>query len=151
MIKPITRKNEKVASQEAERKEAEIRNKEFFAQDEVEYEVHVENTGNIEITMDVTDHFTQNPEYFTVPVLKDVKFTGKGTWNNKGKDDKVANITLNVGEKATEGVGVSNLVVNEMKRAKEYARLADNKGDIMDEMISIMKWTLIRMYSRVWT
>ena len=30
MIKPITRKNEKVASQEAERKEAEIRNKEFY-------------------------------------------------------------------------------------------------------------------------
>ena len=30
MIKPITRKNEKVATQEAERKEAEIRNKEFY-------------------------------------------------------------------------------------------------------------------------
>jgi len=39
----------------------------------------------------------------------------------------------------TDGVGVSNLVVNEMKRAKEYARLADNKDDIMEEMISIMK------------
>ena len=26
-----------------------------------------------------------------------------------------------------------------MKRAKEYARLADNKDDIMEEMISIMK------------
>ena len=30
MIKTITKKNEKVASQEAERKEAEIRNKEFY-------------------------------------------------------------------------------------------------------------------------
>ena len=39
----------------------------------------------------------------------------------------------------TDGIGVSNLVVNEMKRAKEYARLADNKDDIMEEMISIMK------------
>lgn len=37
-----------------------------------------------------------------------------------------------------EGIGVSNLVINEMKRAKEYARLADNKNDIMEEMISIM-------------
>ena len=39
----------------------------------------------------------------------------------------------------TEGIGVSNLVVNEMKRAKEYARLADNKDDVMEEMLSIMK------------
>ena len=38
----------------------------------------------------------------------------------------------------TDGLGVSNLVINEMKRAKEYARLADNKDDIMEEMISIM-------------
>ena len=55
----------------------------FFAQDEVEYEVHVENTGNVALTMDVSDQFTQNPEYFTVPKLKDVKFDGEGTWNNK--------------------------------------------------------------------
>lgn len=37
-----------------------------------------------------------------------------------------------------EGIGVANLVINEMKRAKEYARLADNKNDIMEEMLSIM-------------
>lgn len=57
----------------------------FFAQDEVEYEVHVENTGNIALTMDVSDQFTQNPEYFTEPQLKDVKFSGDGTWNNKAE------------------------------------------------------------------
>ena len=51
----------------------------FFAQDEVEYEVHVENTGNIALTMDVTDQFTQNPEYFTVPKLKDVKFESRAS------------------------------------------------------------------------
>lgn len=39
----------------------------------------------------------------------------------------------------SEGIGVSNLVINEMRRAKEYARLADNKSDIMEEMLSIMK------------
>lgn len=55
----------------------------FFAQDEVEYEVHVENTGNITLTMDVSDQFTQNPEYFTEPQLVDVKFSGEGVWNNK--------------------------------------------------------------------
>ena len=100
----------------------------FFAQDEVEYEVHVENTGNIEITMDVTDQFTQNPEYFTVPVLKDVKFTGKGTWNNKGKDDKVANITLNVGEKATV---TYTAVVND--EAKAYLAANAKDSDSLDE------------------
>ena len=100
----------------------------FFAQDEVEYEVHVENTGNIEITMDVTDQFTQNPEYFTVPVLKDVKFTGKGTWNNKGKDDKVANITLNVGEKAT--VTYTAVVKDE---AKAYLAAKAKDSDSLDE------------------
>jgi hypothetical protein len=100
----------------------------FFAKDEVEYEVHVENTGNIEITMDVTDQFTQNPEYFTVPVLKDVKFTGKGTWNNKGKDDKVANITLNVGEKAT--VTYTAVVKDE---AKAYLAAKAKDSDSLDE------------------
>ncbi|MBP3896850.1 MAG: VaFE repeat-containing surface-anchored protein, partial [Mogibacterium sp.] len=100
----------------------------FFAQDEVEYEVHIENTGNIEITMDVTDQFTQNPEYFTVPVLKDVKFTGKGTWNNKGKDDKVANITLNVGEKAT--VTYTAVVKDE---AKAYLAANAKDSDSLDE------------------
>ena len=100
----------------------------FFAQDEVEYEVHIENTGNIEITMDVTDQFTQNPEYFTVPVLKDVKFTGKGTWNNKGKDDKVANITLNVGEKATV---TYTAVVND--EAKAYLAANAKDSDSLDE------------------
>ena len=58
----------------------------FFRQDEVEYEVHVENTGNIPLTMDVTDKFTEHAEYFTVPVLRGVKFSGNGTWNNEGKD-----------------------------------------------------------------
>lgn len=38
----------------------------------------------------------------------------------------------------SDGIGVSNLVINEMRRAKEYARLADNKADIMDEMRSVM-------------
>ena len=55
----------------------------FFAQDEVEYEVHVENTGNNALPMDVFDQFTQNADYFTEPQLKDVKFSGEGTWNNK--------------------------------------------------------------------
>ena len=100
----------------------------FFAQDTVEYEVHVENTGNIALTMDVTDQFTQNPEYFTVPKLKDVKFTGEGKWNNKGKDEHVANITLEPGEKA---VVTYTAVVSDS--AKEYLAAAAKDSDSKDD------------------
>ena len=123
----------------------------FFAQDEVEYEVHVENTGNIALTMDVSDQFTQNPEYFTVPKLKGVKFDGEGTWNNKKdfvKDEKatdkaetavsdgvtkteepaqIANITLNPGEKA---VVTFTAVVSDS--AKEYLAAAAKDSDSLD-------------------
>lgn len=99
----------------------------FFAQDEVEYEVHVENTGNIALTMDVTDQFTQNPEFFTVPKLKDVKFDGEGKWNNKGKDEHVANITLEPGEKA---VVTYTAVVSD--NAKEYLAAAAKDSDSLD-------------------
>ena len=100
----------------------------FFAQDEVEYEVHVENTGNIVLTMDVTDQFTQNPEYFTVPKLKDVTFDGDGTWNNKGEDEFTANITLEPGEKA---VVTYTAVVNDT--AKEYLAAKAKDSDSLDE------------------
>ena len=100
----------------------------FFTQDEVEYEVHVENTGNIVLTMDVSDQFTQNPEYFTVPKLKDVKFDGKGTWNNKGKDEFVANITLEPGEKA---VVTYTAVVSDV--AKEYLAAKAKDSDSLDD------------------
>jgi hypothetical protein len=99
----------------------------FFAQDEVEYEVHVENTGNVVLTMDVTDQFTQNPEYFTVPKLKDVKFDGEGKWNNKGKDEHVANITLEPGEKA---VVTYTAVVSD--DAKEYLAAKAKDSDSLD-------------------
>ena len=99
----------------------------FFAQDEVEYEVHVENTGNIALTMDVSDQFTQNPEYFTVPKLKDVTFDGEGTWNNKGKDEFIANITLEPGEKA---VATYTAVVSD--DAKEYLAAAAKDSDSKD-------------------
>ena len=100
----------------------------FFAQDEIEYEVHVENTGNIALTMDVTDQFTQNPEFFTVPKLKDVKFEGEGKWNNKGKDEFTANITLEPGEKA---VVTYTAVVSD--NAKEYLAAAAKDSDSLDD------------------
>ena len=99
----------------------------FFAQDEVEYEVHVENTGNIALTMDVSDQFTQNPEFFTVPKLKDVTFDGEGTWNNKDKDEYIANITLEPGEKA---VVTYTAVVSD--DAKEYLAAAAKDSDSKD-------------------
>ena len=100
----------------------------FFTQDEVEYEVHVENTGNIVLTMDVSDQFTQNPEFFTVPKLKDVKFDGEGTWNNKGKDEFIANITLEPGEKA---VVTYTAVVSDV--AKEYLAAKAKDSDSLDD------------------
>ena len=48
----------------------------FHALDEVTYDVYVENTGNIALTMDVTDQFSENPEYFTEPVVRSVNFDG---------------------------------------------------------------------------
>ena len=100
----------------------------FFAQDEVEYEVYVENTGNIVLTMDVSDQFTQNPEFFTVPKLKDVKFDGEGTWNNKSKDEFIANITLEPGEKA---VVTYTAVVSDV--AKEYLAAKAKDSDSLDD------------------
>lgn len=38
----------------------------------------------------------------------------------------------------TEGVGVKNLVVNETRRVNEYARLADNKEEAINEMASLI-------------
>ena len=93
----------------------------FHALDEVTYDVYVENTGNIALTMDVTDQFSENPEYFTEPVIRSVKFDGAGTWNNEG-DEHTANITLNRDETA-----VITFTANILDNAAEY--LANDKYD----------------------
>ena len=93
----------------------------FHALDEVTYDVHVENTGNIVLTMDVTDQFTENPEYFTEPVVKSVKFDGAGTWNNEG-DEHIANITLD-----PEAAAVITFTAAVKDEAAEY--LANDKYD----------------------
>ena len=93
----------------------------FHALDEVNYDVHVENTGNIVLTMDVTDQFTENPEYFTEPVVKSVKINGNGAWNNEG-DEHTANITLD-----PEAAAVVTFTVAVKDEAAEY--LANDKYD----------------------
>ena len=117
----------------------------FFAQDEVDYEVYVENTGNVVLTMDVTDQFTQNPEYFTIPKLKDVEFSGEGSWNNKTDANEgvnnesdnnedaaaqkdTANITINPGETA---IVTYTAVVND--DAKEYLAAKAKDSDSLDD------------------
>ena len=100
----------------------------FFAQDTVEYEVHVENTGNIVLTMDVTDQFTEHAEYFTVPELKGIGFSGEGKWNNEGKDKHVANITIHPGEKAV--VAYTAKVKDE---AKQYLAAKAKDSDSKDK------------------
>lgn len=100
----------------------------FFAQDTVEYEVHVENTGNIVLTMDVTDQFTEHAEYFTVPELKGIGFSGEGKWNNEGKDKHVANITIHPGEK--DVVAYTAKVKDE---AKQYLAAKAKDSDSKDK------------------
>ena len=94
----------------------------FYALDEVFYDVHVRNTGNIEITMDVRDEFIEGEDGFSEPKLVDVIFDGEGTWNNKDSEDDIANITLQPDEEAV--VTFSAIVKDE---AKEY--LANDKDD----------------------
>ena len=69
----------------------------FAKGEQVDYDVIVSNTGDIDLTMDVTDNF-EDEGYFSVPVVS--KVTG-ATWNNEGKNQTVANITVKAGEKAT--------------------------------------------------
>ena len=99
----------------------------FHALDEIEYEVHVENTGNIVLTTTVTDTFTENPEYFTVPIVKTVRFSDNGTWNNEGETDK-ANITINPGEKA-----VVTFTASVTDEAKEYLAKDAKDSDSKDK------------------
>ena len=99
----------------------------FFALDEVEYEVYVENTGNVVLTMDVQDKFVEGEDYFTAPLLKAVKFDGEGTWNNEGKSENVANITIN--PKETAIVTYTATVKDE---AKEYLAAAAKDSDSLD-------------------
>ena len=99
----------------------------FFAQDEVEYEVHVVNTGNVVLTMDVSDKFTEGEKYFTKPKLKDVKFDSNGKWNNKGKDDNLANISIHPKEKA---IVTYSAVVSDA--AREYLAAAAKDSDSLD-------------------
>ena len=100
----------------------------FFAQDTVEYEVHVENTGNIALTMDVSDEFMEGENYFTVPELKGIGFSGEGKWNNEGKDKFIANITIHPGEKA---VIVYTAKVKD--EAKEYLAAKAKDSDSKDK------------------
>ena len=109
----------------------------FFAQDEVEYEVHVENTGNIVLTMDVSDQFTQNAEYFTEPQLKDVKFGGEGTWNNKSDfvneevSDEDSNTETHEGENTEENSSDSDSTAD--NTASDSASDQDGVADTLEE------------------
>lgn len=106
----------------------------FFARDEVEYEVHIENTGNVVLTMDVSDRFTEGEKYFSVPKIKDVKLSGKGTWNNReeaaksGAGNNSANITIHPEENAI--VTYTAVVSDE---AREYLAAAAKDSDSLDD------------------
>ena len=112
----------------------------FFAQDEVEYEVHVENTGNIVLTMDVSDQFTQNPEYFTEPQLKDVKFSGEGVWNNKAdyvKEEPTAEEDTQTQDKAqNEEEGASETNTQEKSEAAGYENTDTEETDNKDQEVA---------------
>lgn len=89
----------------------------FAKGEKVDYDVVVENRGDVDLTMNVSDNFN-NKGYFSDPVVKKVT---NATWNNEAKNQKVANITLKAGEtaKVTFTTTVTNAPV----------KLADTKYD----------------------
>lgn len=89
----------------------------FIKGEKVDYDVVVENRGDVDLTMNVSDHFN-NKGYFSDPIVKKVT---NATWNNKAKNQKVANITLKAGEtaKVTFTTTVTNAPV----------KMADTKYD----------------------
>ena len=100
----------------------------FHTLDTVEYDVYVENTGNIALTMDVTDQYT-DIEYFTEPIVKDVRFTEEGTWNNEG-GEHTANITISPGETVvvTYTATVKDEAVEYLASDKKDSDSKDEKG-----------------------
>ena len=78
----------------------------FFKGDHVEYDVTIKNTGTTTLTMDVDDAF-ENPDLFTTPTVKAIRFYGlttgrlnstMGTVNSI--DGSKANITFKAGSYA---------------------------------------------------
>lgn len=118
----------------------------FFTQDEVEYEVYVENTGNVALTMDVTDQFTQNPEYFTEPKLKDVQFSGEGVWNNspdtaetaeKTTEKTADNSTGSNGNTAPDGVATDDIAQADSDETATNADTPQEAAEIQKDAANI--------------
>ena len=68
----------------------------FVWGDKVTYTVVIQNTGNCDLRMDVSDEF-EKAEYFTLPKVIDVK---NAKQNSISEDENVVNITINAGETA---------------------------------------------------
>ena len=101
-----------------------------FAKGEtVDYDVVIENTGDLDLTMNVSDNF-ENEGYFSTPELKEVK---NATWNNEGKDKYIANITVKAGETAI--VTYTTTVVDAPVWLADTAKDSDSKRAAKAEKI----------------
>ena len=93
----------------------------FAKGEKVDYDVIVENTGDLDLTMNVTDNFN-NKGYFSDPTVK--KVTG-AAWNNQGKKLRAANITVKAGE--TAKVTFTTTVTNAPVKLADTAKDSDSK------------------------
>ncbi len=97
----------------------------FVPGDYVTYDVVVKTSGTSgKITLDVSDEFTEHPEYFTKPEVISVK---NAVQNSISKDKNKVNITIDVGETATVTYGAYV-----KKEAAEYLAAADKDSDSLD-------------------
>ena len=106
-----------------------VRNEDAFAKgkkfgfhpgDVITYNVVVKNTSDVaSLTLDVTDEMTEHPEYFSLPVVKEVK---DAVENSRSEDNNKVNITVDAGH-----TGIVVYEVTVLNNAKEY--LADEAKD----------------------
>lgn len=98
----------------------------FQAGETVSYDVVIKNTGNVDLTMDVTDEFDDEAkDYFTTPVFKEVK---GGTKNSVAEDKNTVNITVKAGETATVTYEATVAFT-----AKEYLAPAADDSDSLND------------------
>ena len=98
----------------------------FQAGETVSYDVVIKNTGNVDLTMDVTDEFDgEAKDYFTTPVFKEVK---GGTKNSVAEDKNTVNITVKAGETATVTYETTVAFT-----AKEYLAPAADDSDSLND------------------
>ena len=96
----------------------------FLDGDTVTYDVVIQNTGNVPLTMTVSDTFLEHPEYFTTPEVLRVQNVGQYLLS---EDGNTVNITVEKGETA---IVVYRTTVK--PETAEYLAAAPKDSDSLD-------------------